>query len=180
MDKWSKRRKPNRTKMFGKRACCSPPVSSCDLVIWTQSSWCCLRCGEGTVEVERNQSGTWQKADRPPRTAAQIYALNRSSLQWHCSKASAAGNNKKIKAASMGLSFDWSLRSQSWYRSLEIRHCAALYWDVFPLLWCIGCMTKQPNQNCRMICFLELLRLTKGKQTYRSLEPLFVLGTVRL
>lgn len=42
-----------------------------------------------------------------------------------------------------------------------------------------GCMSRQPDLDCGMICYSEQLELTKRKQTKQIFKLLFTLGTIQ-
>lgn len=43
-----------------------------------------------------------------------------------------------------------------------------------------GYMSRQPDLDCGMICYSELLELTKRKQTKQIFKLLFTLGTIQM
>lgn len=43
-----------------------------------------------------------------------------------------------------------------------------------------GCVTRQPDVDCGMICYSELLELNKKKQTKRTFKPLLRVGTIQM
>lgn len=100
------------------------------------------------VGRERNHSGTWCKADRPPRTAGQIRVLSRSSLQWHCSKASAAGSKKKIRRPVRGF-----LLIDHWAVSHGIDHwtCATVLPSVETFFPCCAALDAWLSSQTRTV-----------------------------
>lgn len=77
-----------------------------------------------------------EKAERRPKTAGQIDAINGSSARFRLQ-----ANHLKIKAADERLPFNVSPPNQSPYRSLKISVCAALYWNVYAAVE-LGSMTE--------------------------------------
>lgn len=132
--------KPNRTYMFDRGSQHPSPLhsgSSRGPVIWTHSSWCCLgsakRCGVGTVGDACDPSEAKWEADTSPRTAEQIDVITAAAHSDMLSlKCSIAANNKKIKATSVGFSFNRSLANRSECQPLEIYNCTDFCWKIFP------------------------------------------------
>lgn len=79
-----------------------------------------------------------KKSRQSTKDSRTDWCHQRSNIRWlTLFKMLCSGNNKGKKATSVGLSFNRSLLSRSWYWSLEIPDCAALYSDVSPAeaLW---------------------------------------------